>query len=319
MVRAIAVQAKWNASDYGSYESFRRKTKSLMSLAAEHMSTGDVNLVVLPEHYGTLLILAASGVHLSGSEDFESAVKSAVSQRLLGLLWRRLTRGVSFVRGLFLDCARDMALEYFGLMTEMARAYRSYLVPGSILLPDTASEKTLDPLGSDVYNTALVISPEGRVIGRQRKVHLIDLECKTGLDATPGKLEWIHSTDTGAGKLGIAICLDAYKDDVVGKLVDQGARIILQPSANPEKWAEALEHGWEKGSLGMVQRYGSLLCGINPMMVGEMFGLTFEGMSSVICKADKTADRSGYLARAKSTDKEEVVWADIDATREGSS
>jgi hypothetical protein len=48
------------------------------------------------------------------------------------------------------------------------------------------------------------------------------------------------------------------------------------------------------------------------MMVGEMFGLTFEGMSSVICKADKTADRSGYLARAKSTDKEEVVWANID-------
>jgi predicted amidohydrolase len=312
MVRAIAVQAKWNASDYSSYESFRRKTRSLMSLAAEYMSTGDVNLVVLPEHYGTPLILAASGVRLSGSEDFESAVKSAVSQRLLRLLWRRVTSGVSFVRGLFLDCARDMALEYLGLMTEMARAYRSYLIPGSILLPDTVSEKTLDPLGSDVYNTAIVISPEGYVVGRQRKVHLIDLECKTGLDATPGKLEWIRSTDTGAGKLGVAICLDAYKDDVVGKLVDQGARIILQPSANPEKWAEALEHGWEKGSLGMVQRYGSLLYGINPMMVGEMFGLMFEGMSSITCKADKTADRSGYLARAKSTDKEEVVWADID-------
>jgi predicted amidohydrolase len=314
MVRAIAVQAKWNASDYRSYESFRRKTRSLMSLAGEYMSTDDANLIVLPEHYGTPLILAASGVRLSGSEVFESAVKSAVSQRLLGLLWRRVTSGVSFVRGLFLDCARDMALEYFGLMTEMARAYRSYLVPGSILLPDTVSEKTLDPLGSDVYNTALVISPEGRVVGRQRKVHLTDLEGKTGLDATPGKLEWIRSTNTEAGKLGVAICLDAYKDDVVGKLVDQGARIVLQPSANPEKWGEALEHGWEKGSLSMVQRYSSLLYGINPMMVGEMFGLEFEGMSSITCKADKTADGSGYLVRARSTDKEEVVWADIDTT-----
>jgi len=318
MVRAIAVQAEWAASHYSSYESFRRKTRSLMSLAAEHMSANDVNLVVLPEHFGTPLILAASGVHLSGSEDFGSAVKSAVSQRLPKLLWRRVTSRVSFVRGLFLDCARDMALEYFGLMTEMARTYKSYLIPGSIMLPDTASDKTLDPIGSGVYNTALVISPEGRVIGRQKKVHLIDLECQTGLDATPGKLDWIRSTDTGAGKLGVAICLDAYKDDVVGELVEQGARVILQPSANPEKWTDALDHGWEKGSLGMVQRYSNLLYGINPMMVGEMFGLTFEGVSSIACKANKTADGSGYLARARSTDNEEVVWADIQMTQEGS-
>jgi len=311
MVRAIAVQAKWSASDYSSYESFRMKTKSLMSLAAKHMSSDDINLVVLPEHYGTPLILAASGVHLSGSEDFESAVKSAVSQRLPSLLWKRVTSGVSFVRGLFLECARDMALEYFGLMTEMARTFHSYLVPGSIMLPDTASEKTLTPLGSDVYNTALVVSPEGRVVGRQRKVHLIDLECQKGLDATPGKIEWIRSTDTEAGKLGVAICLDAYKDDVVGKLVSQGARILLQPSANPEKWEDALKHGWEKGSLGMVQQYDDLLYGINPMMVGEMFGLTFEGVSSITCKASRTADGSGYLARAKTADSEEVVWADI--------
>ena len=314
MVRAIAVQAKWNASDYSSYESFRKKTRSLMSLAAEHMSPGGVNLVVLPEHYGTPLILAASGVHLSGSEDFESAVRSAVSQRLPSLLWRRITSGVSFVRGLFLDCARSMALDYFGLMTEMARIFGSYLVPGSIMLPDTVSEKTLVPLGSDVYNTALVISPEGRVIGKQRKVHLIDLEGRTGLDATPGKVEWIRSTETDAGKLAVAICLDAYKDDVVEKLVDQGARILLQPSANPEKWEDALKHGWEKGSLGMVQQYDNLLYGINPMMVGEMFGLTFEGMSSITCKASETPDGSGYLTKAKSPDREEAVWADIETT-----
>jgi len=311
MTRAIAVQAKWNASNYEAYGTFRTMTRSLMSMAHEHMVSDDVNLVVLPEDYGTPLILAASGTTLAKQKSFESAVRSAVIQNLPSLLWRRAISGVSFVRGLFLKHAQEMAWEFLGVMTQMARMYQTYLIPGSILLPETKSDTDLAPAGTAVYNTSYLISPEGHVLGTQRKVHLIDLELKGGLDVTPGNIDWIRAFDTKAGRLGIAVCLDAYKDDIVGRLVSQGAQILVQPSANPERWEEALEHGWEEGSLGMVQRHEGLRYGVNPMMVGEMFGMVFEGMSSITAKAYETPDSTGYLARARTRDQEEVVFADL--------
>jgi predicted amidohydrolase len=311
MTRAIAVQAKWDTSRYETYERFQAMTRSLMSLASEHMASEDVNLVVFPEDFGTPLILAAGGMKLRDERSFESAVRSAVAQNLPGLLWMRATRGVSFVRGLFLKYAREMAWEFLGIMTQMARTYGTYLVPGSILLPLMKSETDLSPVGNAVYNTSFLISPEGRVIGSQRKVHLIDLEMEEGLDTTPGELDWIKTYETRAGRLGIAVCLDAFKDDVVERLVSQGAQILVQPSANPERWQEALEHGWEKGSWGMVQRHDALHYGINPMMVGEMFGMVFEGVTSITAKASRTPDGSGYLARARTLDEQEIVHADL--------
>jgi len=311
MTRAIAVQAKWQASDYEAYGTFRTVTRSLMSMAHEHMVSDDVNLVVLPEDYGTPLILAVSGARLAKQESFESAVRSAVLQDLPSLLWKRAINGVSFVRGLFLKHAREMAWEFLGIMTQMARMYQTYLIPGSIMVPEMRSDADLTPIGAAVYNTSYLISPEGHVLGTQRKVHLIDLELRRGLDVTPGNIDWIRTFDTKAGKLGIAICLDAYKDDVVGRLVSQGAQILVQPSANPERWEEALEHGWEEGSLGMVQRHEGLQYAVNPMMVGEMFGMVFEGMSSITTKSSRTPDGRGYLARARTRDQEEVVFADL--------
>jgi len=311
MVRAIAIQAKWSSSDYRTYGDFQTKTRSLMSLARARMAKNDRNLVVLPEDYGTPLILAASKVDLEGSKSLESAIRKAVVQRLPVLLWRRLTSGASFVNGLFLEYAREMAREYLGLMTQLAKMHKAFLVPGSILLPEMDFGASLDPVGSSVYNTAFLISPEGHVLGWQRKLHLIDIEGQAGLDVTPGKFDWIKTFHSEIGKLGVAICLDGFKDEVVGELVRQGAEILIQPSANPEGWNDSLRREWEKGCLEMVQRFDPLRFGINPMMVGEMFGLVFEGMSSIVAKAETTSDRSGYLARAKTVDREEIIWADL--------
>ena len=141
------------------------------------------------------------------------------------------------------------------------------------------------------------------------KVHLIDLEKK--LEVVSGKLEEIKVFKTEWGKIGVAICYDGFFDDVVGKLVKEGAEILVQPSANPEPWDERLEKEWLKGCWEMVQKYGKLKYGVNPMGVGKILDLIFEGYSNIVAKKEETRDGSGYLAKAKTKDREELIYAEI--------
>lgn len=79
--------------------------------------------------------------------------------------------------------------------------------------------------GHTVYNTAVLLDREGRVVGKYRKVYLPIGEIEGGL--TPGSEYPVFRTDFGT--IGLMICYDVFFPDPARALARQGAEILLMP------------------------------------------------------------------------------------------
>jgi predicted amidohydrolase len=87
-----------------------------------------------------------------------------------------------------------------------------------------------------IYNTAVLIGPEGQLIGKYRKVSLPPGEVAKGI--APGKDFPVF--DTAIGKVGMMVCYDGFFPEVARELTKNGAEMIAWPvwGCNP-KLAEA--------------------------------------------------------------------------------
>ncbi len=83
-----------------------------------------------------------------------------------------------------------------------------------------------------VYNVAVLISPEGKVIGKYRKTTLPDGEAELGV--APG-LDY-PVFQTRFGKVGMMICYDGFFPEVARELTKRGAEVIAWPiwGGNPD-------------------------------------------------------------------------------------
>ena len=103
--------------------------------------------------------------------------------------------------------------EYFG---ELALKNGLYLVAGLV-----EREKHL------IYNTAVLIGPDGKLIGKYRKVTLPRTEIEAGI--TPGTEYPVF--DTRFGKVGMMICYDGFFPEPARQLGIHGAEVIVFPVA----------------------------------------------------------------------------------------
>lgn len=96
----------------------------------------------------------------------------------------------------------------------IARRNRCYIVAG-----------LYERVGSVVYNTAVLIGRDGRLVGSYRKTHLPFEESEAGI--TPGDAYPVFDTDFG--KVGVMICWDLQFPEAARALAMNGAEIILLP------------------------------------------------------------------------------------------
>jgi predicted amidohydrolase len=101
--------------------------------------------------------------------------------------------------------------EYFG---RLAKKHAMYLVVGLV--------ERDSPL---VYNTSVLIGPDGALIGKYRKVALPRAEIEAGV--VPGDEYPVF--DTKLGKIGMMICYDGFFPEVARQLSLRGAEIIAFP------------------------------------------------------------------------------------------
>jgi predicted amidohydrolase len=318
-LQTTAIQARWSLAMYGDAMAFEGRIRRWMDWANVLRDADLPHLVVFPEFIGLPLIFL----------DVGDAVRPCVRWREAGMVLAQHYGedvaqychkfGVSPTRGLLLALSAKVRDVYVRTFSQAAAEYRCYVVAGSAALPDFADDK---PRDGNVYNVSYFFAPDGSLLGTQKKVHLLEEEgTADGLDLVAAPPADVRVFPTEFGSVGIALCLDAFHDDVMGALAAQGASIVAQPSANPRAWDEWQAADWKRGIHQKVQNHPALQYGINPMMVGSLFAwddeLSCQGRSSIVTKTDLTPDGSGYVALASNQPwgrytKEEIVTAEVE-------
>ena len=108
-------------------------------------------------------------------------------------------------------------------LAEIARAGSCYVV-GCLL----------EKLNGQVFNTALLLDPSGKEVGKYHKVQLPPVE---RLMITPGND--LPVFDTELGRIGMLICYDMMTPEIFRCLALKGADVICWPSLGYGWWDEA--------------------------------------------------------------------------------
>ena len=131
----------------------------------------------------------------------------------------------------------------------LARKTGQWLVPGSMF----------ELAGGKLYNTALVISPEGQIVAKYRKMFpWLPYESGT----TPGDQFCVFDIP-GAGRFGLLICYDMWFPETSRTLAWLGAEVILQPTLTPTSDRE-LELVMARANALFNQAYFVSINGIGP-------------------------------------------------------
>jgi hypothetical protein len=251
------------------------------------------------QHYLSAFTLPGSGTQPAAR---------ALTLALTDTFWRAFVPALS---------AKARALGvYVVACTNVAPTHRSTDPTDVAMFGDVDNDSATDvflPDGIDVYNTAFVFGPDGRVLGTTRKVNLTPPE-QDLLNLSSGALADVDVLDTPAGRLGVAISLDAFVMDYVQRLNDLGATLVLQPDANPGLWATPPGEPWQPDEwtasvLGMLRpELPNLAYNATSMMVGNFFpgtlddtghptGILFDGQTSVTRRTSRPP-RDGFVAMA---------------------
>ena len=113
------------------------------------------------------------------------------------------------------------------LLAERARRHGIYIHGGSIY-----ETRPGDP---GMYNTAVVIDPQGEIIARYSKIHMFDVvldggdEYRESSTVTPG--DEIVVTEIDGIPVGLAICYDLRFPELFRILALKGAQAVILPAA----------------------------------------------------------------------------------------
>jgi len=126
------------------------------------------------------------------------------------------------------DVAEEVKSPSVHMLTASAKEYGVWLVGGSV------SERAAD---GKIYNTCVVVNPDGKIVGKHRKMHLFDIDVQK-----PKKMYFKESqtltggdsftvVDTPWGKVGVGICYDIRFPDMAIAMRQAGARLLVYPAA----------------------------------------------------------------------------------------
>jgi len=277
------VQWQLSPTDYVSVDRLRRRVEHVTRRAAgEAVRRKEPVLVAFPEAIGMPFLLVGQPARVFRAHDLEEAVSALIRRAPLGVFARRVRYRVSWQRAVLLSRAAVAQRAYEEVFSSVAKRFGAYIAAGSTVLPVGGRP--------EVHNVGYLFGPDGEVALRQAKVHLIEMEGPEGLDLSPGSLDDVGVVDTPFGKVGIAVCLDGFEEDVLQRLEAAGCEILVQPSANPEPWSLEQREDWQRGAAASVRRTAGPKLTLNPMMVGKLFDVAFEGQSGIFAR-DRTAFR----------------------------
>jgi predicted amidohydrolase len=158
----------------------------------------------------------------------EAAIREAADR---GSELVALPENFAFMRreGAPFPCAQGPDGEIVAFLRTMAASCGIWLVGGTF--PEAIPDDTR------VYNTSVVVAPDGSEVARYRKIHLFDVDLgASGEDSyresdrfAPGREVVVATTPFGG--IGLSICYDLRFPELYRRHADVGARFIAVPSA----------------------------------------------------------------------------------------
>src|SRR5699024_5670789 len=109
-------------------------------------------------------------------------------------------------------------------MTELAAIFNVHIYSGSFIENDQ----------DQLYNTGLLIAPDGKILLKQQKVHLTGFEADIGMARGSS---W-EVRKLPAGIIACPVCMDASYFETFHMVSKAGAAIVLMPIANNEAYSE---------------------------------------------------------------------------------
>lgn len=165
------------------------------------------------------------------------------------------------------------------------------------------------------HNTAIIINSDGKILGTYRKMHIPDDPAfYEKYYFTPGDLGF-KAFQTKTGKIGTLICWDQWYPEGARLTALQGATTLFYPTAigwhpyEKEQYGKAQRDSWITIQRSHAIANGVYVASANRVgfekTVETQAGLEFWG-SSFIC------DSQGVMLAEASTDKEEILIAEVD-------
>jgi len=156
-----------------------------------------------------------------------------------------------------------------------------------------------DPLKKGVlYNTAVLIDAQGRLVGKNQKVHIYQWEYfywqRGGRDSIK-----VHQTDLG--KIGILICYDTMFPEQSQLLNLMGQEIQCQVYAGSDGWEKSIVH------LAPVRAMEGGIFVLAANLAGKVGDALFKGASRIV-------DPFGEVL-AEAGEQEEIIYANIDLNK----
>lgn len=248
----------------------------------ERAASGGAQLITLPNYLGYSLFGMFAPDLPANASLVEVLQAAALGPSARG-------RSSDFVGALVRDQAQFVYEFYIHLFQSLAERTATWLVPGTT--PEVSEGKW--------FNTAVVVSPYGKLFGSQRQLYPSPHERELGLSA--GTQPRVFETDVG--RLGLVIGEDSRYPEDARTLASMGANIMIHPAANAATMNEEALMDFP----GAVQ--SNLVFGIQASLIGG----SYQGRSAVYGPAEYTSDGSGVLSIAKSDSEEEIVFADLDS------
>lgn len=160
-----------------------------------------------------------------------------------------------------------------------------------------ASMEALGATGRGLWNTSVLLGPDGVRLARYRKIHRFGFG-----DGEPKILEAgtdVVTTTLPDGTIaGLVTCYDLRFPELFRRLVDAGARLVIVPAA----WPAARVEAWRL--LGRARAIENQMLVVQCNTAGTHAGVTMGGLSQIV-------DATGAVVTEAGTG-EEVLVADVD-------
>ncbi|GAB1538317.1 carbon-nitrogen hydrolase family protein [Scytonema sp. NUACC21] len=125
--------------------------------------------------------------------------------------------------------ARTIAQESEKFLKTMAQRYQITVLGGGFPVPSES--------GSKVYNTALLIDPNGQELARYHKVHLFDVNVPDGNTyqesstvMAGSQLPPVHFSQE-LGNIGLSVCYDVRFPELYRHIAHKGGDVLFVPAA----------------------------------------------------------------------------------------